>query len=662
MASLGQLVVQLSANTAQFTSAMDKAAYLADKNFNRMMKSARNFAVGIAAAFSVRETLRYMQSIVDQADEFAKMSQKIGVSVEALSSFKYAADLAGSSFDVLTKGIARFTRNVSDASNGMAAPLRAFEFLNIAIEDSNGRLRSSEDLLLDVADRFSKMADGVRKSALAQELFGRSGVELIPFLNEGREGLAKMREEAERLGIVFSQDTARAAEEFNDNITRAKAFVEGLTITLGQNLLPVLNDIFDQMSRTNGAVTKFSKSSIFLAEVAINVVNAFNLLKESLFTVYNAAKTAEEQIKSLLTADFKGFAKAGKEFAESTQEGWQTTIFNAEELWAKHWERMADGAKEGSAAVAQSIDFDGISARYKKLSAEGDRLKESLRMPKEILHDDLERYKQLLDAGTISQETHVRAVRVAIEKYKEQKKEVKEVSNLMRDMGATFSSAFEDAIVGGQKFSDILRGLEQDLLRIFIRLKVTEPLMKSVFGGQSGSTGGSFGSNLLSSIISVFNPAAGMSFSGVASTDTSLAGQVQAFGGGITAPSAKGNAFYGGNLVPFASGGILGGPMAFPMAGRRTGIAGEAGPEAILPLMRTSGGDLGVKSSGGGKTEVNVYAPPGSNVKQERQQEGDMERINIFIDEAVAGNVRPGTKTYRAMRSQFGLGQQLTPR
>jgi phage-related minor tail protein len=102
----------------------------------------------------------------------------------------------------------------------------------------------------------------------------------------------------------------------------------------------------------------------------------------------------------------------------------------------------------------------------------------------------------------------------------------------------------------------------------------------------------------------------------------------------------------------------------FQMAGGRRGLAGEAGEEGILPLTRTSGGDLGVKAQGvGGHVEVNVFAPEGSSVTQERKSDGNKEIINIMIDEAVAKNISTtGSRTNKALRGTFGVSQVLTSR
>jgi hypothetical protein len=88
---------------------------------------------------------------------------------------------------------------------------------------------------------------GRRKTALAVELLGRSGADLIPLLNGGAAGLAEMRAEAEQLGLVISAEAGRAAEQFNDDITRMGAAVRGASIEVGTQLLPVLTDLSGQV-------------------------------------------------------------------------------------------------------------------------------------------------------------------------------------------------------------------------------------------------------------------------------------------------------------------------------------------------------------------------------------------------------------------------------
>lgn len=110
------------------------------------------------------------------------------------------------------------------------------------------------------------------------------------------------------------------------------------------------------------------------------------------------------------------------------------------------------------------------------------------------------------------------------------------------------------------------------------------------------------------------------------------------FGAGGYVPlvkSANGNVFSGGNVIPFATGGIVSRPTIFPMA-KGTGLMGEAGPEAILPLTRI-GGKLGVAAAGGGGTSVTVINNSGQPSRQERSQGPDgREIIRVVVGEEIS--------------------------
>lgn len=625
--ALGKLNVLLSAETAQFNSAMDKAAHRAGINMGNIRKHVRQMAPIVTAALAATATAFTvrMKQIVDDADELSKMSRKIGVSVQALSAYRHAAQLAGTDFDVLAKGIARLSRNASDAANGLATPQRAFDFLGISAVNANGTLRDTEELLLDIADKFSKMADGTKKAALAQELFGRSGVELIPFLNEGREGLEAVRKEAEKLGIVFTVEMAQQAEQFNDNMTRLKKTLDGVFITVGNSLVPGLVAMSDVFVENAVSAKEAGKST---ADFGSAIIELYGVVRKTLDPMLALITYNERFVNGLgkfMTFDYKGALDEFKKIGDIGERFKNTS--NELERMRNRLDELRNSTDEYKSTQK---DINNIyeeaaneASEFNKMLDEGRKLAESLRTPVEVLADEQEKLNALIRAGAIDRETYNRAADQSMNKFHknmEGQAETAEKNNdIIKELGFTFASSFEEAIVSGSKFGDVLKGLEQDLIRIAARKAIVEPVINSIFGDYG----------VFSSFFS---------------------------------KSAKGNVFSSGSLVPFATGGIIGAPVKFPMAGGRTGLAGEAGPEAILPLMRTKGGDLGVRADVGSKTVVNVYAPAGSNVSEERQQDGNMERINIYIDEAVAGNIRPGTKTFRALKSNFSLGQTLIKR
>ena len=112
--------------------------------------------------------------------------------------------------------------------------------------------------------------------------------------------------------------------------------------------------------------------------------------------------------------------------------------------------------------------------------------------------------------------------------------------------------------------------------------------------------------------------------------------------GGVVEKSAKGNVFAKNKIVPYASGGVIDKPVIFPMA-RGMGLAGESGPEAILPLKRGRGGRLGVESSGGvGNVVVNVDAS-GSSVEGDNAQASALGKmLGAAVQAELVKAKRPG--------------------
>lgn len=173
-------------------------------------------------------------------------------------------------------------------------------------------------------------------------------------------------------------------------------------------------------------------------------------------------------------------------------------------------------------------------------------------------------------------------------RVKNLREETERASDVARELGLTFSSAFEDAVVKGNDLRAVLQGLVQDVSRIVVRKAVTEPLgnafssqLSGGFPALFGASGGGKGADFLAATSGSFG-----TFTGSVKTN------------------ANGNAFGGDGLIPFARGGIVNRPTVFPFA-RGIGLMGEAGPEAIMPLKRGPDGKLGVAGGGGGQV-VNV--------------------------------------------------------
>lgn len=185
--------------------------------------------------------------VSEVGEELNKLSQKTAVSVEALSALLYASELSDVSAESLTKALKFLSTAMFDAKVKGGEGSAALKAFGVSALDAQGQIRPTEQVLLDLAEKFAAMPDSAEKAALAVKLFGKNGLDMIPMLNQGRDGLTEMMEEAKRLGLVMSADAARAAEEFNDNMKRLHAVNEGVQRQIGSALLPILADLTEQM-------------------------------------------------------------------------------------------------------------------------------------------------------------------------------------------------------------------------------------------------------------------------------------------------------------------------------------------------------------------------------------------------------------------------------
>lgn len=201
-------------------------------------------------------------------DDMGKTAQKLGLSVKEFSEFRHVAELSDMTVEGLGTSIGMLSKNMMEAAQGGREYRRNFAMIGVDIKTADGALRSAASVIEDVADKFAGMPDGATKTALALNLLGRSGKEMIPFLNQGGEAIRSAREEAHKLGRTIDEETFRAAERFNDNVTRLKGGLEGLSFALAKELLPKLNDLVDRMVRwaRDGGVDRLASQIKDVAE------------------------------------------------------------------------------------------------------------------------------------------------------------------------------------------------------------------------------------------------------------------------------------------------------------------------------------------------------------------------------------------------------------
>ena len=325
-------------------------------------------AVGLLAAGGV--ALSFANSIkeaIDLADQLNKLSQRTGVSTESLSQLQYATKLADVSSESLTTGLKKLNISIASGIAGDKEKVAIFKELGVTLTDTAGRTKSADKVLLDIADTFAISKDGAGKTAAAVALLGKAGDEMIPLLNGGSQAIKDLMKEADKLGLTISDDFAKKAEDFNDNLTRVKISGQKLSIALASDLVDGLGKAMKAMADATIEGGKLAGvmaglKTLFSGDAQHQNNVAFVQDADRKF----ALETGLAKLKAAgYTADTMAFKSQIKQLDEVNAR-LDTTIATRKKLQAEE-----DKATAAAAAIAK-IKTDGKDIRTPPKSGGGD--------------------------------------------------------------------------------------------------------------------------------------------------------------------------------------------------------------------------------------------------------------------------------------------------
>lgn len=243
-----------------------------------------------------------VMDVTNYADTYAKLAQQVGIGTEELQKLSYAAELGGANFEAVRVGIVKLAKSIDDAKQGNEAMGKALGAIG-----ARG-VKSTNEVLMRMADTFETMPDGPKKTAIAMALLGESGTKLIPMLNAGRQGLKDTGIEFEKLGGVIDEQTSEEFVEFKDGLHRIHEAMFGLKKTVVAAMLPVLKQLADGASEwftANRAVIKQKLVEFFrvLGKVLLALGKAFAVALDNwklLATTFGTFKLAQTVIPLLI--------------------------------------------------------------------------------------------------------------------------------------------------------------------------------------------------------------------------------------------------------------------------------------------------------------------------------------------------------------------------
>ena len=566
------------------------------KNLRNTIFTLNNAFKAMAVFLAASTASRFVTGAIDQADAFGKLSRQTGIAADSLQAYVNAGKLAGVEQATIEKGLRRLAQSMREADQGVATYADAYKALGVSVRDSDGNLKESEVVLAQLADRFKQMPNGATKAALAMEIFGRSGAQLIPMLNEGGDAL-------ERWNYQTSANFSQNAEYFNDQITMLGFGFDGFRKQLADALLPTLNElvgvfqeIFDSENDWTGL---FKVIEVAIRSVAFAIMGAIALAKE----LIEFAKATKDVIGNWLKGDFTGM--------DEVKADWRAGF--------------AERFKENKELFDSIIG--GTENAPKEYFEEGEAAANDLKETVKDVREEMEKsFGENMNAKLVA------------------------FSKTLNDMGSmvgdTIVKAFkgaEDALVnfvktGKLDFKSLVDSILEDLARMAIRQSITKPL----FNALSSAIGGGFsGGDALS----------GASWpSGSSSISWSDAINAPSLGyssGGYVNRPTLGMIGEGGESELIIPQSKLASAMARYQAGARGG--------AIVPGGNNANGGGGSGYAGGGNVTVNYQGDVLRFNNEDYVRQSDVGGIINAAANAGESRTMKTLKNSRSQRAMVGL-------
>jgi hypothetical protein len=321
----------------------------------------------------------------DMGDEINKASQRTGVAVEQLSALKYAADQSGSSLEGLETGIKHLSKTTTAAAEGDKKALDTLSKLGLSYDDLKGKL--PDEQFITVGDALSKVADATTKASLAQELFGKTGTELLPLLANGADGINTLVTRARDLGLTFGKEDAEAATKFGDILSDLWKQFKQVNFVVGEAIAKFLQPYAEAATRTMKSVIDWAKANqgfvLTVAAVGVGLLAAgaaivtLGAAISGLGTVLGAAATGITAVGAVLGAMISpiglvvaGLVGLGVVFATTTDTGQKAVsglvdlFYQLRDIAKDAFGGIADALKSGDILLAANILWTGLKLAW----------------------------------------------------------------------------------------------------------------------------------------------------------------------------------------------------------------------------------------------------------------------------------------------------------
>ena len=316
-----------SEDAAESVGKVDSEAKELEKSLAKAAKSAAKFAAAYLSIKAIRSTVL---GVAEETDALGKFSARLGENIEGIDAWGHAVELSGGSVDGFRSSLESLNEKIVETSlKGTSSILPFLNQMGIAFTDSNGRARSTLDILPELADSFQNLSR-VESSAIGKQLGLDAGT--ITLLQQGRSEVEKLLEENKRLGTT-TQRQAELSAKFKDSLSRLGRAFGTLKRILVADILPLLTLFTDVVTdvvvflKDNKffALSFFSSIAVLVAGVfvpAMIAAHAATLLAIGPFLLIGAAIGIASAAIALLVDDIYNFLRGNDSVIGEISKKW----------------------------------------------------------------------------------------------------------------------------------------------------------------------------------------------------------------------------------------------------------------------------------------------------------------------------------------------------
>jgi hypothetical protein len=440
------------------------------RSVGRGLSKVKSSVLSVQGAVAALGAGLALREFAQQIDELAKQSGMLGLTVNQLQQLQFAASQTGVTTAELNKGLERFSRSISEASTGIGVGKRSFEALGVTLAKSDGSLKSTDELLAEVADRFAQVKDPADRVRIAIDLFGRAGGGMVNTLKDGSAGLKALGADFNAVTIQLTGPQAAAVEE--------------------------ANDLFDKLGRTFASIGQQITSFLLPALAGIAEMLTVQLLKAFSASTAGLRSFLNEFVS--LSNEFLGTDMAQFTFGVELEKQLNRIVFNLENA-NNGVQMLEDGTKRITVPIAQAAESMSVFDRTTESTATNltDLVQAAIKA-KEAISAKTDVLLTIPVAAkpavlSLSQMTDILlSMEPAIDDVD---KSVDKMAMTMEDAKLRGVNNLENALVSlvtgattaKDAFKDMARSILADLARIMIQQQITLPLAQSMGFNVSGA-------------------------------------------------------------------------------------------------------------------------------------------------------------------------------